>query len=333
MEGCATLNQAYAQTWPQVLKHVRANFAHGVNQVVYHGFSTEQGLGVKDWPGFSPFVFGQGGNGFSEAWGPRQPTWAGTDKITGWTTRMQWVLRQGSPQVDLVIYRHSYGNDVRTPDGAAGFTYDFAGPDQLEGTWVRGSRLAPDGPAYRALILDRRPTLPVATARQLLSHAGSGLPVVIVGDPLGRTPGAYRPERQDDELAGLLEKLLKHPSVRHVTGQDGLLGALRDLGVRPAVETSRGTGSARPAPHRAPRGASLPAQSDLAGGHGGRRHRGRRRTARTRCLDWEDHLPRPVPHGGGRTVVPVRLGRRGWCSPARLRRDDCVAPLSCSYGT
>jgi hypothetical protein len=242
MEGCATLNQAYAQTWPQVLKHVNANFAHGVNQVVYHGFSTAQGLGVKDWPGFSPFTFGQGGNGFSESWGPRQPTWADTDKITSWTTRMQWVLRQGSPQVDLVIYRHSYGNDVRKPDGAAGFTYDFAGLDQLEGTRVRGRRLAPDGPAYRALILDRQPTLPVATARLLLSYARSGLPVVIVGDPPRRTPGAYRAERQDAELAGLLEKLLEQPSVRHVTGQDGLPGALRELGVRPAVDTSRAPG-------------------------------------------------------------------------------------------
>lgn len=239
MEGCATLNQAYAQTWTQVLKHVNANFAHGVNQVVYHGFSTARGLGVKDWPGFSPFVFGQGGNGFSESWGPRQPTWGDTDKITAWTTRMQWALRQGTPQVDLVVYRHSYADDVRTPDGVAGFTYDYAGPAQLEGTRVRHCRLAPDGPAYRALILDRQPTLPVTTARLLLAHARSGLPVVIVGDLPSRTPGAYRAEQQDAELADLFAKLLKQPSVRHIKGRDGLPGALRELGVRPAVDISQ----------------------------------------------------------------------------------------------
>ncbi|MFF3372187.1 glycosyl hydrolase [Streptomyces sp. NPDC002680] len=242
MEGAATLNQAYAQTWTQLLKHVNANYAHGVNQVVYHGFSSAKGLGVTDWPGFSPFIFGQGGNGFSESWGPRQPTWDDTDKITGWTTRMQWVLRQGSPQVDLVVYRHSYGNDVRTPDGAAGFTYDFAGPAQLAGTRVRGRRLAPDGPAYRALILDRQPTLPVATARLLLSHARAGLPVVIVGDLPGRTPGAHEAQRQDAELAGLLAKLLGQPAVRRVSDQKGLPAALRELGVRPAVDISRAPG-------------------------------------------------------------------------------------------
>ncbi|MEW2353399.1 glycosyl hydrolase [Spirillospora sp. NPDC029432] len=234
LECCATLGDAYAQTWPQMLEHFNTAFAHGVNQVVYHGFATERALGTP-WPGFSPFTF-QGGNGFSEAWGPRQPTWDDTSKITGWTSRMQYVLRQGRPAVDLAVYRDGHGTAVREPDGAAGFTYDFAGPGQLEGTRVRNRRLAPDGPAYRALIVDRQETMPVATARTLLAHARGGLPLVVVGDPPGRTPGARDAARQDAELAGLVRRLLAQPSVRHVTAQDRLPAALKELGVRASAE-------------------------------------------------------------------------------------------------
>ncbi|MFI1335283.1 glycosyl hydrolase [Streptomyces sp. NPDC020845] len=242
LEGCATLNEAYAQTWPQMLKHFNTAFAHGVNQVVYHGFATAHGLGEKSWPGFSPFTFGQGGNGFSESWGPRQTTWADTDKITGWTTRMQWLLRQGRPQVDLVVYRHSYVNEARVPAGLTGFTFDFAGSHQLDGTRVKARRLAPEGPAYRALIIDRQPTLPVDTARRLLAHARAGLPIVVVGEPPRRTPGAHHAKQQDAELATIIRQLLKQPSVRRVTEQSGAAEALSELGVRPAADTGAAPG-------------------------------------------------------------------------------------------
>ncbi|MFM9602483.1 glycosyl hydrolase [Streptomyces turgidiscabies] len=235
LEGCAIYGEAYAQTWPQMLKHFNAAFAHGVNQVVYHGFATEAGLGTT-WPGFSPFTL-QGGNGFSEAWGPRQPTWNDTGKIVDWTARTQFALRQGRPSVDLVVYRHAYGTGMRIPAGLDGFTYDFAGPAQLDGTRVRDRRLAPEGPAYRALILDRQPTLPIATARLLLSHARSGLPVVIVGAPPTRTPGAHRAAQQDAALAELMDLLLKQASVRHVAEPSGLPAVFEVLGIRPAADT------------------------------------------------------------------------------------------------
>ncbi|MFI0354927.1 glycosyl hydrolase [Actinomadura sp. 9N407] len=240
LECCATLGEAYAQTWPQMLKHVNTAFAHGVNQIVYHGFATQDALGAT-WPGFSPFTT-QGGNGFSEAWGPRQPTWSDTDKITGWTSRMQYVLRQGRPSVDLAVYRQSYGTKVREPRGAAGFTYDFTGPDQLDGTRVKDRRLAPEGPAYRALILDDQPTLPVKTARLLLSHARSGLPLVIVGDPPSRVPGARKAAEQDAELAGLVQRLLAEPSVRRISGHDRLPATLKGLDVRASAETAPASG-------------------------------------------------------------------------------------------
>ncbi|WP_106400528.1 glycosyl hydrolase [Actinocorallia populi] len=236
LECCAVFNSAYAQTWPQMLRHFNTAFAHDVNQVVFHGVPTENALGIP-WPGFSPFTM-QGGNGFSEAWGPRQPTWDDTDEVTGWTARMQYVLRQGRPSVDLAVYRQSHGSDVREPEGVPGFTLDFTGPDQLAGTSVRGRRLAPDGPAYRALVLDRQPTLGLDTARTLLSHARRGLPIVVVGEPPARTPGAHRAADQDAELGRLMQRLLAQPSVRRVSAPGELGSSLAALGVRSSAESS-----------------------------------------------------------------------------------------------
>ncbi|OLT37720.1 hypothetical protein BJF79_05780 [Actinomadura sp. CNU-125] len=240
LECCAAYDHAYAQTWPQMLGHFNTAFAHGVNQVVFHGFANEGALG-SPWPGFSPFTMQTGGNGFSEAWGPRQPTWDDTGTITDWTARMQYVLRRGRPSVDLAVYRHEYGAEVQVPN-TTGFTHDYVGPDQLDGTRVRGRRLAPDGPAYRALILQQQETLPVETARLLLRHAQRGLPIVIVGDPPSRTPGAHDAARQDAELARIVQRLLAQPSVRRVPDRGALPGTLRGLGVRPSAETGAASG-------------------------------------------------------------------------------------------
>jgi len=180
----------------------------------------------------------QGGNGFSEAWGPRQPTWGDTDKITGWVSRMQYLLRQGRPSVDLAVYRQSYGTDVRTQDGAKGFTLDYVGPTELAQVSVRDGRLAPDGPAYRALILDRQPALQVETARKLLEFAQRGLPIVIVGEPPTHTPGATRAAAQDAELGRIMRLLIARPSVRRIADQNELAPALAGLNVRAAAESS-----------------------------------------------------------------------------------------------
>ncbi|MGO4418724.1 glycosyl hydrolase, partial [Streptomyces sp. MCAF7] len=211
-----------------------------VNQVVFHGFATDRTAANLPWPGFSPFTL-QGGNGFSESWGPRQPTWADTGRITDWTARMQHVLRQGSPVVDLVVYRQRYDGSVQVPDTPAGLTYDFAGPDQLAGTRVNNRRLASDGPSYRALILDRQTTLPVQNAQLLLTHARDGLPIVVIGAAPVRTPGAFRTADQDAELAHLVRSLLSQPSVRRVNAAKELPDVLKELGVRASAETA-GTG-------------------------------------------------------------------------------------------
>ncbi|MEU6747277.1 glycosyl hydrolase [Spirillospora sp. NPDC046719] len=240
LECCATYNDAYGQTWPQMLKHFNTAFAYGVNQVVFHGYATADGLGATGWPGFSPFTT-QGGNGFSEAWGPRQATWADTSSITGWTSRMQFALRQGRPAVDLALYRQSYGTDTPSLQ-APGYTSDFTGPDQLAATTVRDHRLAPDGPGYRALILDDQKTMPLATARLLLEHARNGLPIVVIGAAPGRTPGDYRAKDQDAELTATIKKLLAEPSVRRIDDQSGLAATLRNLGLRPAAEPSATSG-------------------------------------------------------------------------------------------
>lgn len=245
-ECCAVLNAAYAQTWQDLLARISASFVGGVNQIVVHGFAYERGLGAP-WPGFSVFTL-LNGNGFSEAWGPRQPTWDDVPRITRWLSRMQLVLRQGSPRVDVAVYRQHLD---RAPGGLftdpglarAGFTFGYLAPSHtaLESARVASGRLAPDGPAYRALVLNEAGTLPLDAARRILSFARSGLPVVVAGALPSTTPGAARAVANDAALAAIVGELLDEPTVRRVRAEADVPSALAALGVEPALRPLRPT--------------------------------------------------------------------------------------------
>lgn len=239
-ECCAALNGAYGQSWEDLLGRFNAGFVGGVNQVVLHGFAYENGLFMGGWPGFSPFTIGTG-NGFSEAFGPRQATWADTPQITEWLTRMQYLLRQGHPSVDVAVYRHNLDRHQEKGTGEhatlseAGFTFEYVGPAALadDAATVRGKRLGE--PAYRALVLDEQHAIPLATAKRLLSYARAGLPITIIGVPPTRTPGARDATEQDTELRAVIKQLLGQPTVSRISTEADLTDALDQLEVHPAV--------------------------------------------------------------------------------------------------
>ncbi|MEV6816988.1 glycosyl hydrolase, partial [Micromonospora sp. NPDC051296] len=82
-ETAAYANGAYNTTWNKVLQTVGSIFAAGVNQCVLHGFSYATAPGAQ-WPGFAAFSpYNGNGIGFSESWGPRQPTWGHVPGVAG----------------------------------------------------------------------------------------------------------------------------------------------------------------------------------------------------------------------------------------------------------
>ncbi|GHF33535.1 hypothetical protein FHX82_005293 [Amycolatopsis bartoniae] len=255
-ESAAYANGAYNTTWDKVLQTMGSAFAGGVNQAVLHGFAYADAPGAA-WPGFAAFSPYNGtGIGYAEAWGPRQPTWGHVPDIAGWFARTQLVLRTGKPQTDLVFYRQQgWGNTGigapwATNDAIPiGWTHGFVDEAVLElpSAVVRDGRLAPDGPAYKALILGgdqfhgSEHTLSVRGARRLLDLARAGLPTVVLGDWSDvHTVGIAQPG-ENDQLKALITQLTALKTVRVVTDQTGIPAALADLGVTRDVEHATST--------------------------------------------------------------------------------------------
>lgn len=237
------LQDSYGTSWKDMLRITNQNYAGGVNQAVLHGFPYASAPGAS-WPGWYPFdtPFLPG---FGEAWGPRQPTWHHMPDITGYLARNQLILRTGKPQVDIAIYRQSYWdragkifNDNTL--GQTGYSYDFVGPAlfNLPSAKVRDGRLSPDGPAYRALVLNQQEALPLETAKKLLKYADQGLPIIIIGELPKRTPFFAQAASQDTALRQVLNQLVAKKSVKRIASEAELRAALAQVNVRAAARYS-----------------------------------------------------------------------------------------------
>ncbi|MFJ8486809.1 glycosyl hydrolase [Streptomyces sp. NPDC094038] len=248
-EAGAYAGGAYNTTWDRFLRTMGGAYAAGVNQTVIHGFSYATAPGVA-WPGFAAFSPYNGAVGYGESWGPRQPTWRHVPDIAGYLGRVHQVLQSGTVRADVAVFRQTgysatgIGASWLTSTGVPlGWTHQFlSGPLlDLPSARVSERRLAPDGPAYKALFLEgdffygSGPTLAVADARRLLAFARAGLPTVLFGAfDQALTPGL--PDGgETDELRALTAQLLALPNVRKVTDKTLVGAAFADLGVTPDV--------------------------------------------------------------------------------------------------
>lgn len=245
-EAGAFRGGAYNTTWEDILRTLNEHYAAGVNQAVLHGFSYADAPGAQ-WPGFAAFTPYNGWPGYSESWGPRQPTWNHVPDVAGYLARTQYLLQSGTSKVDAAVLRQKgyagtgFGAPWFTDHGLReGYSYQFLSPPLLARptATVSDGRLAPDGPGYRVLVVYEddftgENTLTVDTAERILAFAREGLPVVVVGEEY-RVPGVSRPG-ENDELDALMEELLGQPTVSQVPAEKDIPDALNELGVEPAA--------------------------------------------------------------------------------------------------
>ena len=255
----------HAQSWQNLLFYAQRAYAAGVNNITLHGFTYSGrfgGPGNEDgfvpgvsWPGWESF----GRDGFSNNWGS-EPIWEMAPLVTGFLARTGYVLKQGKPAVDLAVFRESYWDnesftdnhdgEVWYRDGGLlqdlGWSYDFVALPNLEipGVQVSGGRLCPDGPAYKALLLDRSldssnelvqgpKTISIAAAERILALACAGLPVVIIGD--APSASSYYGEAEDgfERIPALMAQLKSLPAVRVAADFASVPAALQSLGLEP----------------------------------------------------------------------------------------------------
>ncbi|MEU7472126.1 glycosyl hydrolase [Streptomyces sp. NPDC044984] len=251
-ESGAYNGSAYSTTWDRVLRTMGGAYAAGVNQTVLHGFSYAKAP-ESQWPGFAAFSPYNGTAGYSESWGPRQPTWRHAEDVSGYLGRVHQVLQAGTVRADVAVFRQTgysatgIGASWFTSTGVPlGWTHQFlSGPLlDLPNARVSGGRLAPDGPAYKALFVEgdffhgSTPTLALADARKLLRFAEAGLPTVFLGAfDQALTPGVPEPG-ETERLRDVLARLLALPNVVRVTDKTAVGDALTSLGVTPDARYS-----------------------------------------------------------------------------------------------
>jgi hypothetical protein len=233
-----------------LLSHMNHQFAAGVNQIVYHGWSHKAPKLATSWPGWGGFNYG-----VSDDYGPENPTWgSGDDKhINEYVGRAQTILRTGTQRSDFAIYREGKGHSAagQTADRYvadlsvehAGYRYGFMNKTLVTSpkAVVRDGRLDPDGEQFKAFVVDDTPNvnnytgmMDLASARRMATWADAGLPIVFVGAPPTRALGNH-PD-QDAEINAIVTRLLAKANVTQVATQAALPNALRAAGVKPATD-------------------------------------------------------------------------------------------------
>ena len=255
-EAACYFGAAYQTTWDRALQTINSIFAAGVNQAVLHGFAYADAPDVS-WPGFAAFSPYYGGAvGYGEAWGPRTPQWRHIGDVAGYLTRTQLVLQTGAPRYDLVFLRQKgwastgIGPHWVTREGThLGWSHSFATAALLDlpGVEVRDGRLAPDGPAYKAMVIapdkfrGQELTIELSAARRVLELARAGLPVVLLGDWSKAEPVGLAQPGDTEEVRRLMTHIAALSTTRTVLVEAEIGAALADLGVSPDVSHESST--------------------------------------------------------------------------------------------
>jgi len=249
-EAACYFGAAYHTLWERALTTINSIFVAGVNQLMLHGFSYADAPEVT-WPGYAAFSpYYDGAIGYGESWGPRTPQWRHVPDIAAYLARTQLVLQTGTPRYDVVFLRQKgwastgIGPVWITNNGTKlGWSHGFATAGVLDddAVTVRDGRLAPDGPGYRALVLEpdklrgRELTISPSMARRLLSFGRAGLPIVLVGDWSQAEPTGLAQPGETEQVRALMGQVAALPTTRTVLDENQVGAVLAELGVEPEV--------------------------------------------------------------------------------------------------
>ncbi|KAH7377416.1 secreted protein [Cadophora sp. MPI-SDFR-AT-0126] len=236
----AIAGKCYQLTLPELLSYVKRAWAVGNNQMVFHGGSYSGQYPKTTWPGNSGFQYL-----FSEPWSRHQPVWDnGFAEMNDFIARTQWILQSGVPKRDVTLWIKLSEAVLQTSDNsisnnftdliAAGYGYEFFSPANLDlpQANVRNKVLAPDGPAYKAVILRGNDLLTLAGTGNLVKIAKQGVPIVIQGD----IPTKINSANGLQEAQANIKSILSLKNVKQV-GPGPLAPTLASLGVLPRTRT------------------------------------------------------------------------------------------------
>jgi hypothetical protein len=231
----------------------------GLTRPEIHGMTLQH----KDAPW--PYVSRWAELEITESWNHRTyPEWQMLKPLADYWGRGALVLQQGAARTDVAFLRDDRTwivpptnskamrvaapvNDTRRLE-EKGFTIGYVDPVGVRETKTGESgALFPDGPAYRAIVIDGAMqnyidplAIAGATATALDRASAKGLAVVFVGAPPVRGNSGRNPAAEDAEVVRAVANMRARRTTRVVPELEDVAGALREIGVRPASEWPEG---------------------------------------------------------------------------------------------
>lgn len=242
----------YRMSMQQIVREANAQYALGANQLVFHGLAYEEWPPPADgadvgalvrWPGYRAFM-----PRIPDAFGPRNPTWKLEHVFASYLARTQLVLQTGHRRRDIAVYNQSL-NHIENPFDAdawleSGYSYGYLSPGLLEVMQpeILDSRLYPDGPAFKVVILDMLETLPLTAAESLLAISSDGVPTVVIGSAPRELPGIDAEQgRTTADLSRIVDELVSRSVIIRDRNARELAEALRGLNIEPVATSSADT--------------------------------------------------------------------------------------------
>ncbi|KAJ0426808.1 hypothetical protein BJY00DRAFT_320442 [Aspergillus carlsbadensis] len=197
----AAVFRAYSYTIPDLLDTVHRAIIGGTNGIILHGQPFSGSWFGTTWPGYTPFKYL-----FAEMYSPKQPAWEhGFSNVLEYIARLQFVQRQGTPRTDVAIFNRVSRTNTSFPSiyadsdlEQAGYSYSYISSlgFDLQQAYVQHKVLAPDGPAWKVLVVPSQQGLTAGDVRYLKRYARQGLPIILAGgQPQYRASGDKCSER------------------------------------------------------------------------------------------------------------------------------------------
>ncbi|MBB6390537.1 glycosyl hydrolase [Microbacterium thalassium] len=230
-------------TWQTVAREVNRDLSHGVNRSIFHGSAFARTFNDyrDDWPGWN---FVCCGNRSFSSYNARQIWWDDADTFSGYVARSQAVMQAGEADVDLAVllgtntgFQIQNGNSMQVLLDE-GFSYNLLSEALLDepSAVVDGGVLAPDGPAYDALIVRQADRMSAPAVQKLADYADAGLPVILYDSEISRVYGTQKPGNTDADLAAAIADLTTKSNVAVVDTQIEVAATLAGWGIEPDAQ-------------------------------------------------------------------------------------------------
>jgi hypothetical protein len=236
-EGMTSIGPQWEESlWDNLKPTFDQAVCDGLNRLVWHTFTSspkEMGL-----PGQEYFA--------GTHLNPNVTWWNQAGAFLGYINRSQFLLQQGQPVSDAVVY---YGDHVpnfvqlKSSDPARllpGYDYDVTDEDALVHRMAAkdGNIVLPDGVTYRLLVLPDRTAISLAALRALRQLVGQG--AVVLGPRPRQTTGLVDDGKGDAEVRALAGEMWGDCDGQRVTQHRFGKGSVFCAGSARAVLAARG---------------------------------------------------------------------------------------------